>query len=57
MILLKRCKLTTNFDAFNDEDNINKAYLDENLSRIDGQISLLEKNYNELKIFSDKQSI
>ena len=43
-------KLTTNFEAVNDEDVINKAYLDENLLRTDGHLSFLEKDYNKFKL-------
>ena len=44
-------KITTNFELVNDEDVVNKAYLDENLKKIDGHISYIEKvttslNYN-----------
>ena len=34
-----------------------QKYLDGNLSKIDGHLSFLEKDYNEIKILSDKQSI
>ena len=50
-------KLTTNFEAVNDEDVINKAYLDEKLKKIDGQISYIEKGSNELKLQNNKQSV
>ena len=40
-------KLTTNFEAVDDEDLINKAYLDKHLSK-KGLLSSLEKGYNEL---------
>ena len=36
---------------------MNKAYLDANLSEIDGHLSLSEKNCNEYTIRSNKQSI
>ena len=39
------------------KDVINEAYLDEKLSRIDCHLSLFEKNYNEFKILTNKQSI
>ena len=44
-------KLTTNFEAVDDEDVIYKSLLNENLLKINGQISFLEKvttsfNYN-----------
>ena len=48
-------KITTNVEPINDEDFINKACLHENLLKIDGHISLLEKDYNEYKILSNKQ--
>ena len=32
-------KITTKFEPVNDEDVINKAYLDEKLKKIDGHIS------------------
>ena len=50
MILLKKMKKTTNFKSVNDEDVINKAYLDEKLLRIDNQISISEKDYDEFKL-------
>ena len=43
-------KITTNFEAVDDKDVINKAYLDEKLKKIDGHISYNEKDYNELKL-------
>ena len=42
-------KITTNFEAVNDEDVMNKAYLDDNLKKIDGHVSYIEKEYNEFK--------
>ena len=44
-------KITPNFEPNNNEDVTNKTYLDEKLSKIQGQISFLEKiatnlNYN-----------
>ena len=50
-------KITTNFEAFNDEDVINKDYLDEKLNKIDGHISFIEKDYNEFEKQYDKQSV
>ena len=35
-------KITTNFDAVNDEDVINKGFLDEKLLKINGHLSKLE---------------
>ena len=50
-------KITTKFKAVDDEDVINKAYLDEKLIKIDGHISYLEKNYNEFKLQYNKQNV
>ena len=50
-------KITTDFKAVNDEDVINKAYLDEKLLKIDGHLSKLEKDYNEFKLQYNKQSV
>ena len=43
-------KLTTNFEAVDDKDVINKAYLDSKLIKIEGKISKLEKDFNEFKL-------
>ena len=50
-------KLTTNFEPVNNEDVINKAYLDEKLIKINGHISKLEKDYNEFLLQHEKQNI
>ena len=50
-------KITKNFDAVNDEDVINKGFLDGKLLKIDGHLSKLEKDYNEFKKQYDKQSV
>ena len=50
-------KITTDFKAVNNEDVINKAYLDEKLLKIDGHLSKLEKDYNEFKLQYNKQSV
>ena len=50
-------KLTTTFEAVNDEDVINKGYLDSKLLKINGHLSKLEKNYNEFKLQYNKQSV
>ena len=42
MILIKRVKKTTNFEPIDNEDVINKTYLDEKLKKIDGHISYFE---------------
>ena len=43
-------KITTNFDPQKNEDVINKAYLGIQLSKMQAQISIIEKNYNDYKL-------
>ena len=43
-------KITTNLKAVDDEDAINKAYLNEKLKKIDGHISYIEKDYNYFEL-------
>ena len=50
-------KLTTDFEAVDDKDVINKAYLDEKLLKIDGHLSKIEKNYNEFVLQHNKQNV
>ena len=50
-------KLTTNFKAVDNEDVINKSYLDEKLLKINGHLSKLEKDYNEFKLQYNKQNV
>ena len=50
-------KISTNFKAVDDEDVINKGYLDEELKKTNGHISYLEKDYNEFKKQYNKQSV
>ena len=50
-------KITTNFDAVNGEDVINKGFLDEKLLKINGHLSKLEKDYNEFIKQYDKQAV
>ena len=45
-----------NFEPSDDEDVINKAYLETKLSKIEGYVSLKEKDYREFKLGNDKQS-
>ena len=40
-------KITTSFEPTDDTDVIKKAYPDDNLLKMNGHLSLLEKNYNE----------
>ena len=50
-------KITTNFKAVDDEDVINKRYLDEELKKTNGHIAYLEKDFNEFKLQYNKQSV
>ena len=50
-------KITTNFEPIDNADVINKAYLDEELKKVDGHISYIEKDYNEFKKQYNKQSV
>ena len=43
-------KKTTDFEAIDDSDVINKGYLDSKLLKIDGHLSKLETDYNEFKL-------
>ena len=49
-------KITPNFEPVDNEDVINKGYLDSKLLKIDGHLSKLEKDYNEFKLQYNKQS-
>ena len=53
----KHEKITTNFEPIDASDVINKAYFDEKLKKIDGQVSYIEKDYNEFKLQYKKQSV
>ena len=48
---------TTNFEPVDNEDVISKCYLDSKLLNIDGNLSKLEKNYNEFKLQYNKQNV
>ena len=50
-------KLSTNFEPVDNDDVINKGYLDSKLIKIDGHLSKLEKDFNEFKIQYNKQSV
>ena len=51
-------KITTNFEPVDNEDVINKSYLDEKLLKMDTHLSKLEKDYNEeFKIQYNKQNL
>ena len=58
MVLIKKDeKTTTDFEAVDDKDVINKAYLDSKLLRIDGHLSKLENDYNDFRLQYDKQNV
>ena len=57
MLIKKYEKTTTNFEAVNDLDVINKGHLDGKLSKINGLLSKLEKDFNEFKLQYNKQNI
>ena len=50
-------KITTNFDAVDDNDVVNKSYLDEKLLKINGHLSNLKKDYKEFKLHNNKQNV
>ena len=50
-------KITTNFEAVDNEDVINKGYLDEKLIKINGHLSKLEKDYNEFRLQYNEQNV
>ena len=50
-------KLTTSFEPIDSSDVINKGYLDSKLLKIDGHLSKLKKDYNELKLQYNKQNV
>ena len=50
-------RITTTSKAVKDEDVINKNYIDEIFSKIDGYLSLLERDYNDFKLQYNKQSV
>ena len=54
---IKDEKITANFEPSVDPDVINKAYLDKKISKIEGHLLLVEKDYNEFKLLSDKKPI
>ena len=52
---LKKRKVSTNIEPLENEDIVKKTYLDTNLSKVKGQLSFIEENYNEFKLRSDKK--
>ena len=49
--------ITTNFEPADNNDVINKGFLDKKLLEIDGHLSKLEKDFNEFKLQYNKQSV
>ena len=50
-------KITTNFEPVDNEDVINKGYLDSKLLKINGYLTRLGKDYNEFKLQYNKQNV
>ena len=50
-------KITTSFKTSHDDDVLNKAYVDTRLSKLDGHITIIEKDYEEFKLLSISQSV
>ena len=50
-------EITTNCEPIDNSDVINKGYIDDKLLKIDGQLSKLEKGYNEFKLLYNKQNV
>ena len=50
-------KITTNFEPADNNDVINKGFLDKKLLKIDGHLSKLEKDFNESKLQYNKQNV
>ena len=50
-------KITTTFEPIHNENVINKAYLEEKKLKIDGHLSILEKDFNEFELQYKQQSV
>ena len=50
-------KITASVEPIDDSDVINKAYLYEKLLKLNSDLSLLEKGYNEFKLQYNKQCV
>ena len=50
-------RISTDFEAVDDSDVINKDYLDEKLLKLNGHLSKLEKDFNEFEKQYNKQSV
>ena len=53
----KDLKFLTSFEPSNDEDFLNKTYLGEKRTKMERQISDIEKHYNEFKLHNNKQYV
>ena len=49
--------ITTNFEPVDNEDVINKGYLDSKLLKIDVHLSKIEKDYNDIILQYNKQNV
>ena len=49
--------IRTDFQHINNEEVLNKSYLDEKILKKDGQISFLEKDCNEFILQYNKKSV
>ena len=50
-------KITTSFEAIDNEDVINKRYLDSKILKKEGHLSKLENDYNEFILQYNKQNV
>ena len=50
-------KITTNFEPVDNEDVINKTYLESNKLKKDGHLSKSEEGYNEFKLQFNKEKL
>ena len=53
----KKDEKITNFEPVDNNDVMNKAYLDSKLIKIDGHLSKLEKDFKEFKLQYNKQNV
>ena len=53
---MKYEKKTTNFEPHKIEVVVNKAYLETEISKKDGHLSIIKKDYNEYKLRNDKDA-
>ena len=50
-------KIATKFKRSQDEKVINKTYLDENFTKLEGHLSIVEKSFRFFKLNNNKQSV